>query len=102
MDQFYVRLGYAKKRRRGLGRLHHFVAVMLESEILEETRDAPSRSGTAIAIWSSAVIMKQSASYKSCGVLDEQLDELSGVLASQGRHLAIREHFDLLVRRNLK
>ena len=39
MDQFYVRLGYAKKCRRGLGRLYHFVAVMLESEILEETRD---------------------------------------------------------------
>ena len=39
MYQFYVRLGHTEKRRRGLGRFHHFVAVMLESEILEETRD---------------------------------------------------------------
>ena len=44
MDQFYVRLGHAKKRRRGLGRHHHFVAVMLESEILEETRDRASKT----------------------------------------------------------
>ena len=39
MNQLYVCLGHTKKRRRGLGRLHHFIAVMLESEILEKTRD---------------------------------------------------------------
>ena len=46
--------------------------------------------------------MKQPASQESDDALNEELDELSGVLAAQGRHLTVREQFNLLVRRHLE
>jgi hypothetical protein len=46
--------------------------------------------------------MKKPAFQKSDDALNEELDELSGVLAAQGHHLTVREHFNLLVRRHLK